>query len=347
MAERYGAIVSPGTGADPGLAVILDYLQTWMNAYEGDAWRALAPAAVGGTSVPVKTVHTHDPEERSFNERDLPALYVSRQRGRPQELAPDLEMSEDELHLHWVYPPVPQGRQKARDPFATRIARAVRVALRKCAFSLWVHERDEADADAFRLSTATVTTEATHVGAALSGAVGAGPLPSPRFVTATATAVTGAYALTPILVEGIDAAGDYVTDTLTPLSVNGGWQLVGTVEMVRVTRIVEPAQTLTTGAISYGHTEDEVAVARGSLLATHAGHETLRLTEAIPDVVDIQIQGGQTRRYEALRMTLVSVERHTTDLEDDSDALTESRWLINASSSDADGFVPMFERDLS
>jgi hypothetical protein len=343
LTEIFGGITTPGQG-DRGPAALLDYLRTVVNADEGAEWARVAPG-----TVPVKVAHAHDPNARVFNERDLPALYLVRRRGRARWAAMGVLVAEDELLIRWVYPPAQQAHQVAREHMAPRVVRSIIRAIERVATPVWVHERDLADSDAFVLSRATATTAVDLIDTDLDGAVGGRGLTSPRYVTITAATSASAYVLTPIVVEGIRGY-DYVVDSLTPTSIHGGWQLTGTVLFDRITRVSLPAQTLTTGALEVGHTEDEAANVRGSSILVHSGFGVLHVTGWEPGNVEIAIAGGaagrdSTRRYEAVEITVAAMEQATTDI-DALERLQTVDWSIyGATGNEGDGAVHMFDRE--
>jgi len=326
MAETdvYGALRMPQAAlaagevaGDPGLGVVADYLKAFLNSRPNVAWQTVAP----GQPV-VRTALTHDPEELAFNEKDLPALYLHRTRGVAEWMAEDYRVMRDEIKAVWVFPPVPQAHQRLRGRISSAVAKAIDAALERCRFPGWVHSADLADIDGIRLSAATSTSAANYVDVDLDGAVGSAALKSPRFITATASVASGAYALADILVEGVDEDGEYVSDLLTPLSANGGWTLTGTIPISQVTRIAVPAQALTTGALSFGHTEDEQALLEGSLVALHAGLMSLRMAAPgwAESTLQIRIRGVgttiETRPYETVEVTLAAEERWTIEDEE-------------------------------
>jgi hypothetical protein len=164
-------------------------------------------------------------------------------------------------------------------------------------------------------------------------------------VTITAATAASAYVLTPIVVEGIRGY-DYVVDSLTPTSVNGGWQLTGTVLFDRITRVSLPAQTLTTGALEVGHTEDVEANARGSSVLVHTGFGEIRLTNWQQGQLEIRkADGSPVGSYDAAEITLAVTEQSTTDI-DALERLQTVDWSIyGATGNEADGVVHIMDRE--
>lgn len=325
MTDFYGALRMPQSTpsateaiGDPCLVPVLDYIKTFVNSRLATAWGSIIS---GG--VLINTAQPYDPVAQQINPADLPALYGWRKSGAPTWMAADYRVSKDEITLQWLLPSIQRTHLRLRSRMVNAVAKAIDVAIERDRFPGWVHDADKADADGILLARATSTSAQSFV--TLDGAVGGLRLSSPRKITASATTVAGAYTLSGIIIEGLDEDGEFLTDTLTPTSLNGGWLLEGVEEFARVTRVAVPAQTLATGAISIGHTADEQALDEGSVLLRHAGLMSLSLTGWKETVLQIKLaDGSPPRMYEALELALTCEERWTSDIEEYFDPLTQT-----------------------
>lgn len=322
MADQYGAVAIPvelpaegDAAGDRALSAIGQFAKAVFNAAATTAWQD-----VDKTTAPVVGVFAHDPKERSFNTKDLPALYLYRTGGRAEDWAADYRVEEGTITVDWVFPPARPEFQRQRDPIANALVKTLDAALLIGRDAAWVHVIDRASVDGIKLAFATTTAAAEHTGDALDGFVGSRKLSSRRRITVTASTATGAYALTPITIHGLDVYGDAYSEAVTPTSVDGGWQLETDAEFTRVDRVSVPAQTLMTGSLQVGHTEDEMAAEDGSLLLRVSGADRIRLTEWKATMLTIPIESGthersqtKTQKYEMVTMTLSIREVLTRD----------------------------------
>jgi len=337
VTDRYGAVTLPAPlgedpAGDPGLGVLGSFLQSVINARLGAAWAEVMPG-----KFPVETVIADDPEERNFNEKNLPALYLTRTKGKFEQLADDIRVAEDTIRILWILPPAPQAKARLRNKMMTAAARAADACLRRGRYAGWVHAADLADADAVMTARPTALVAEALGGDDFDGEVGSSPLVTPRKATITASSAVGAYSLSPVYIEGYDADGAVIGESLTPVSADGGWTLEGSLEFSRVLRADVPAQALTTGSWTIGHTADQDADREGSAVLLHAGIAKLVPTSTWEDTkVTIQITDGKPRVYEAMQLMLTAVEHWDADIEDgtaplegiDVDILNEDDLLI-------------------
>lgn len=115
---------------DPGLAVLGQYLQAFLNKY-----------GAGMCGVPtndpiVREVLYYDPERNGFIDSDLPALFLWRggSMARPEWVCEDMRVSTEQIFVHWVTPWGPVDDLAKREPFYNVIA--------KCIDDAIAHERD-------------------------------------------------------------------------------------------------------------------------------------------------------------------------------------------------------------
>lgn len=133
--------------SDPALAVILDYLATFLVT---DKNATAAWAAIAGQSAKygaVKRVFAHDPSEWSFSAEDLPALFLWRDDGKQTWDADDWARDHTTLKLLWVYALGTQENNRARQPFGNVLEKLITVAIERGRTPGWVQPGDK-DPDA-------------------------------------------------------------------------------------------------------------------------------------------------------------------------------------------------------
>ena len=147
MAHFFGAMpfpaAAPGATAtltDPGLDVVIDYVQTVLETHLAAAWSAVAP----GEPI-VRKTFTHKPVD-SFHAGDLPALYCWREKDGASRVADAFEQTQGKLRLMWVYPPTGNIETHARrSSFLNGFAKVIHRAVYKERDPAWVHADDAAD----------------------------------------------------------------------------------------------------------------------------------------------------------------------------------------------------------
>ncbi len=148
MADTFGAlqlpVPEPATKAesfDPFLQYSLSYFQAVVNAKATDAWQK----RVKGSAVqqPIHTVHDYDPAELSFVERDLPALYMWRSKGRETEwMASDILVAKTDISVLWIMPAIDQEKQKSRVQFVNDIHKLIASAVELGRDPSWILDGD-------------------------------------------------------------------------------------------------------------------------------------------------------------------------------------------------------------
>jgi len=332
MADTFGGLTIPvpttdDPVGDPAIGKLLGYSQAVLNAYVGDAWRELRPRT-GNEGLPVKNTFSDDPHLRSFNEKDLPALFMWRRSGKPMQWAEDMRVNEGVIRALWVFPPEPQAKQSPRTPFSSAIAHALDMVFQRGRDPSWFDTGDTevtaishaADTDSIKTTIATATTTQTYSGAALNGAVGGAVMAPRRQPTVTTTVeVAPTYNVTDAIVwTYVDWHGDTVT-TSKKLTLTLGGETIGPpIEAKQIVSVALPAQLLTTGAFEFG---TAAVVGRGSVLTTRAGLMKCELTEWQPVKLDIQVLDADdrvesTKHYAAIQFDIAIQERHRFDLTD-------------------------------
>lgn len=126
-----GDLLQPA--GDPLLYYVGEYLRTVINAQCGAAWAMLDPFdnKTQGPSgkTPVADVAYVDPRDRSFNARDLPALFIYRDTFPAARIGEDMWTQKSSVAVHWVPSPANLQRRSERAPFVNAIAAIINRAL--------------------------------------------------------------------------------------------------------------------------------------------------------------------------------------------------------------------------
>ena len=137
MTDFYGALqvpvptpADPSTYAagDPFLDTLAAFLQASLNADLATLWATIHPAIVGPskTAVPVPFVFTHDPDEASFSENQLPALFVWRaEEPKHVNWSQDWTKGVSNVSILWIPPLAQQEHRRIRQPFRNAFAKAL------------------------------------------------------------------------------------------------------------------------------------------------------------------------------------------------------------------------------
>ena len=142
---QFGALPLPvpaagatDTVSDPGLDVLIAFASAVIIARCATAWADIAP----NTGAVVKLTRTHDPAERIFSEKQLPALWGWRTQGEAETIADDFDTSVDKLTLLWVFPPALAANQRLRGPIVNGIAKALIASIKRGRDPAWVKAGD-------------------------------------------------------------------------------------------------------------------------------------------------------------------------------------------------------------
>lgn len=320
MADTFGALalplVAPGTGHQPGdaaLGPLSSFCAAILNAYGTTAWQSVAPGMPC-----VRVVYTHDPTDYVFNERDLPALYVTRAKGKAEWLADDWAISRDTITAWWVFPTAQQATQRVRDNITNGIVRLLQAAIARGSDPAWQWSGDArptsttlpAAPTAVRLAHATPTSSTSYSGAALDGAIGAGAVSPPRPVTLTLGGDDAAWTVgSTLTVHYLDRLGFAREEAFTVGALPHTFSTA--YDATHVVGIDVDAQADTTGTLSAGL---GAYTGHGSPLLEVTGATWLYLEDWRDSILPIQMSnGGETRNYDALELTFSIVEKYTID----------------------------------
>lgn len=119
----------------PGDALIYyigEFLKTLINSSCGKAWEML------GGKLPVVELAYVDPEDRSFNARDLPALYIYRDTFPATRIGDDMYVQKSNVAAYWIPSPAVLQRRQERAPFANAIAAVINRAIIRGRDPSWI-----------------------------------------------------------------------------------------------------------------------------------------------------------------------------------------------------------------
>ncbi len=333
MADEYGGLeipvaisaTSPEATGDPALEVMSNYIAAFLNKYASTAWQSICPRLVseGESPIPVvKTVFVHNPEEYVFNEKNLPALYIWRQKGNVTTyMAEEYRVFHDVWTALWIFLPAVQQTQRARDNFTNAIAKVVDRAIEQVRDPVYVAPGDTdseaadvaADPTAIKTSIASSTSIETYAGAALDGAIGStsfspGQQPTVTIGGDPSSIIPG----TQVVFTGLGKDGGVRSSVVTLDAVAGTY--VGTWHLTQVTQIDVDAQAGIDATLSFGL---YAVNGKGSVSLRVAGIQEMRLTSWRDRMVGIELSGAGkiVRTYDAIEMSFEVIERFTTDIE--------------------------------
>lgn len=133
MTDTFGALQLPAQLAvhgepagDPGLGRLGQYFKSTLNFFGQAAWTQVA----GPNLKVVSEVFFHDPNEMTFNNRDMPGLFISRfSEPAYQRLSEDIDLSYTKLKAIWVRGYMRPEFARQRDPFYNTISKVMQHAI--------------------------------------------------------------------------------------------------------------------------------------------------------------------------------------------------------------------------
>ena len=141
------------------LQVFGDYLKAVMLSRLSASWLPVSGAANGSVPI-VRTVGFNNPEDNTFNARDLPALFVFRNKvddEKPERIADDIWEDTRRIIVLWVPNAVPQELRADRTPYLNAIRAAIKDAVFQERNSAW---KKTGEADPYALIKGTCITTA-------------------------------------------------------------------------------------------------------------------------------------------------------------------------------------------
>lgn len=161
MSDHYGSlsfpIQAPASGssvADPALDYIAKYLQACLNAQMGTAWAVVDP----GVNPVRKFVQSYQTQSTgdTFNDRDLPCLYVWRGSITNDKVSDDWVEVTTDVTLTWVPQNADQAKRSLREPGVNGLHKIVSRALQLGRSPAWI---DPADPDPIALTRGSALME--------------------------------------------------------------------------------------------------------------------------------------------------------------------------------------------
>jgi hypothetical protein len=145
MADEFGAVQFPvapprnddQSVTDPALDKIGSYLQAVLNNRLNAAWGAVAP-----NTKFVQQFFTNNPTDSTFNDRDLPALFLWRSRSMDDQLADDYLETITDVVVLWIPTTADQFKRSLRDPIFNGFQKATSQAINVGRDPAWVDPLD-------------------------------------------------------------------------------------------------------------------------------------------------------------------------------------------------------------
>lgn len=177
MSDRFGAQQLPALVGEinPRLATLGAFVRAVLVAECQTAWAAVAPAEPNEI---VAKVFAEDPVKCPFIDKELPALFAYDDGGSFEDLGEGYVRHKGKVGIKWLFPPAMRERKRTIDLVGASLARAVAARVSDGRHPSWVHEDDEAQPEAIRVSSAAPVADTTYSGATLDGPIGANAWPA-------------------------------------------------------------------------------------------------------------------------------------------------------------------------
>ena len=273
METTYGAlqipVQLPATGeeiSDPAISLIANYCKALLNTYAQAAWSTVAPTVKGLTTAPnglaspvVRAAFGHNPEEESFTEDALPALYLWRAKGAPAYyLAEDYRVSDETWTLLWLFRPAQQDARRIRQSFVNAVYKIIDDGIERQRDPVYVAATDTdptaattpAAPTTIKTAITSSTSAQTYSGAALNGAIGGTVFAPPQLPTVT---VTGASCSGTVEFTGLGGDG---AERVSRVDLAGTGTFAGDWDLTQITSIYVPAQAGTAATLTFGLAPD-------------------------------------------------------------------------------------------
>ncbi len=330
MSDTFGGITIPvgvtTPAGDPMLGKIGAFIQAVANNYVATAYDATKMGAGMPTEQPIATVFAGvEPERYTFDDRQLPALFVYRKRLEFAQRTQDDEDSSGEVLALLIFPHDDYSHIQKRLSIWNAIARVIAAAFTSGLHPSWVDPDDATpgaasvleSANAIKLSVATSTSAQSYSGAALNGSVGAALMTPRREPTITTSFSAGTY-VGPAVCTYLDWA-DRTKSKSVALASDGGETLGIGEDVKQVISWSLPAQSNTSGSFQFG---TNAVVGVGSDLLSQAAIKSVHLVSAELVKHNVEVLSGdddskfEIRKYDAIDMRLAVIEDLTVDTSD-------------------------------
>lgn len=154
MSDFYGALQVPAppsddppgqASGDPFLDTLVAFLMAAINADLKDLWASIHPATIKphAEPLPICFTFTHDPDEASFSENQLPALYAWRaDEAQHKDWTQDWAKAISNVSLLWIPPLAQQEHRRIRQPFRNAFTKALHKNLYLGRNEAWIVQGD-------------------------------------------------------------------------------------------------------------------------------------------------------------------------------------------------------------
>lgn len=155
MSDFYGALQVPApmpvdcpdvvASGDPFLDTLVSFLMAAINADLQSLWEAVHPAAISphNEALPISFTFTHDPDEASFIENQLPALYAWRaDEPRHVDWTQEWTKAVSNVSILWIPPLAQDEHRRIRQPFRNAFAKSLHRNLYRGRNPAWVVDGD-------------------------------------------------------------------------------------------------------------------------------------------------------------------------------------------------------------
>lgn len=308
---------------DPAVSMVAQFAKAMLNGYAQTAYASVCPPVTGlasGTGTLAKPACNaalwDEPSQESFNEADLPAVYVFRNGGdRPYWWTEDWRVSEDTWTLLYIFKPAPQATRSLVKGFANGVFKLLDAKIETVRDPAYIASWDTdpkagttaAAPAAIKLPVASSTSPQIYTGGALDGPVGTRSFAPAQLPTIT---VTGAPCSGVAEVVGTGADGN---PRVSRITLSGTGTFAGDWTLSAITEIDAPAQASTASTLSFGLFG---FAGLGTDLLALGGFDRFEVTKwrQFPWKLPMQ-DGSSARTYpHAVEITLFVRERWTRDI---------------------------------
>lgn len=144
MPDQFGAIEFPvqpqsqdAAVTDPALEAISQYLFAVLNFELSTAWSVVNP----GKNF-CQSVSTNDPSDGTFNSRDLPGLFVTRQSLTDEQVTDDWTETITEVRALWIPQDAEQSKRALRSPGLNGLQKTISRSLARGRHPAWIDPLD-------------------------------------------------------------------------------------------------------------------------------------------------------------------------------------------------------------
>lgn len=118
---------------DPCLYYLGEYLRAVLNNKLAASWASLCP-----NKLPVQELAFIEPQDKAFNSRDLPGLYLYRETFPNERIADDVFVQRSHVGIRWVPPATNIDRRSDRAPFINAVSAVINQAVTRERNPAWI-----------------------------------------------------------------------------------------------------------------------------------------------------------------------------------------------------------------